>query len=252
MIPQPLPLEKRPRAMSGEQQLQALEKEYLDGLDEHQKFVMRVAIEKLGSSFCIVKSNGFKKWLSKREQETIQPQVELSQQIVVPEVPFSASVSLAATKTTKKVKRVKKKAKSPTISPDAIAAAPVPTAMQIIHTLASTSQWTSVLVDCPDYFIVTPTRLAGLQQSPSLYCIFTNDRLLFVGTTSDTRKNFILALKGCKKHQENAHLVPAIDFALTGKPQDFTGDNILGFVITIDENKIRVRLRDAIKKELPP
>lgn len=42
-----------------------LVEEYCSSMNEQQILVMSIAKEKLGSSFNIEKSNGFKKWLSK-------------------------------------------------------------------------------------------------------------------------------------------------------------------------------------------
>ena len=42
---------------------------YKSEFTEHQLFVMKIAMEQLGSSFNIVKSNGFKKWLQKYEEK---------------------------------------------------------------------------------------------------------------------------------------------------------------------------------------
>ena len=46
---------------------QELVDEYLNAFTEHQRFVMNVAIEQLGSSFNVAKSTGFVKWKAKRE-----------------------------------------------------------------------------------------------------------------------------------------------------------------------------------------
>ena len=69
----------------------------------------------------------------------------------------------------------------------------------------------------------------------SLYCVFNDTSMLYVGTTSDTKKNFRLAFRNVIKRL---------------KEQDQTLQSSLQAVIhETEDSKQRVKLRDVIKRE---
>ena len=69
----------------------------------------------------------------------------------------------------------------------------------------------------------------------SLYCVFNDTSMLYVGTTSDTKKNFRLAFRNVIKRL---------------KEQDQTLQSSLQAIIhETEDSKQRVRLRDVIKRE---
>lgn len=43
--------------------------EYLEALDDKEQKVLRIAYEHLGSSFNVVKSNGYKAWVEKKKNK---------------------------------------------------------------------------------------------------------------------------------------------------------------------------------------
>ena len=82
------------------------------------------------------------------------------------------------------------------------------------------------------------TIVPTLSNNSSLYCFFTEEKMLYVGTTTDTKKNLPLAYKTAKKA-----LVKETENQQENQP-------IYALILPNDENKQRVRMRDIIKKAL--
>ena len=188
---------------------------YKSQFTEHQIFVMNIAIEQLGSSFNIVKSNGFKKWLQKQQQPVVQPAPIIEQ---------------PAPKKKKKV--VVKKKKTPKSKQES-------KLVSLIDNLL-TEEWKEIRKQTENQpFIVSDEALKTiivptLSNNSSLYCFFTEEKMLYVGTTTDTKKNLPLAYKTAKK-------------ALVKETEN---QPIYALILPNDENKQRVRMRDIIKKAL--
>ena len=196
---------------------------YKSQFTEHQIFVMNIAIEQLGSSFNIVKSNGFKKWLQKQQQPLVQP--------VEPPAPI---IEQPAPKKKKKV--VVKKKKTPKSKQES-------KLVSLIDNLL-TEEWKEIRKQTENQpFIVSDEALKTiivptLSNNSSLYCFFTEEKMLYVGTTTDTKKNLPLAYKTAKKA-----LVKETENQQENQP-------IYALILPNDENKQRVRMRDIIKKAL--
>ena len=192
---------------------------YKSQFTEHQIFVMNIAIEQLGSSFNIVKSNGFKKWLQKQQQPVVQPAP-----IIEPPAPK------------KKKKVVVKKKKTPKSKQES-------KLVSLIDNLL-TEEWKEIRKQTENQpFIVSDEALKTiivptLSNNSSLYCFFTEEKMLYVGTTTDTKKNLPLAYKTAKKA-----LVKETEKQQENQP-------IYALILPNDENKQRVRMRDIIKKAL--
>ena len=198
---------------------------YKSQFTEHQIFVMNIAIEQLGSSFNIVKSNGFKKWLQKQQQPAQQPaQQQTQQQTPTIEPPK------------KKKKVVVKKKKTPKSKQES-------KLVSLIDNLL-TEEWKEIRKQTENQpFIVSDealktTIVPTLSNNSSLYCFFTEEKMLYVGTTTDTKKNLPLAYKTAKKA-----LVKETENQQENQP-------IYALILPNDENKQRVRMRDIIKKAL--
>ena len=197
--------------------------QYKSEFTEHQLFVMQIAIEQLGSSFNLAKSNGFKKWLQKQNEPKPETKPETKPE-PKPEVK-------PETKPKKKVVRKKKspKVKHQNEPEEQQTTNQLITSLDKIDKILSTIQEWKDLRKETQPFIVTNETMSNLQPSGSLYCLFTTEKLLFVGTTSDTKKNLPLAYRTSKKT---------------------TTDEIHAIVLANDNSKQRVKMRDIIKKEL--
>lgn len=65
--------------MSNKQNLQQLVAEYMDQLSDVERKACAIAKDHLGSSFNIVKSNGFNDWIKEKEKEkSNKPNVSFS------------------------------------------------------------------------------------------------------------------------------------------------------------------------------
>lgn len=196
--------------------------EYIASFTEQQHHVMNVAIEKLGSSFNISKSNGFKKWLTTRDEKPApiptpqpQPQPNPTPQPTSPPQP---------TPPKKKVRIVKRKKSDKINDPEPT---PTPIFAKLSKLLYTSDQIKEFPINDETIELLKPS-------NSSLYCIYTATTLMFVGTTSDTYKNFKLAYKSvAKKINSNA-----------------TPTTLYGLVIPIDDSKTRIKLRDKIKKNI--
>ena len=210
---------------------QELVDEYLNAFTEHQRFVMNVAIEQLGSSFNVTKSTGFVKWKAKREagHQPIAPTptpTPTPQPTPAPE-PASPLEPSPIPQPKKKRKLVVKRK----ITPKAKEQRPV----------TITDRLTTLLLENKIEQIPAPLVLQT-SEAPSidytggsLYCVFNDTSMLYVGTTSDTKKNFRLAFRNVIKRL---------------KEQDQTLQPSLQAVIhETEDSKQRVRLRDVIKRE---
>lgn len=202
---------------------------YKSQFTEHQIFVMNIAIEQLGSSFNIVKSNGFKKWLQKQQQPVVQPAPIIEPPAPIIEQP-APIIEPPAPKKKKKV--VVKKKKTPKSKQES-------KLVSLIDNLL-TEEWKEIRKQTENQpFIVSDEALKTiivptLSNNSSLYCFFTEEKMLYVGTTTDTKKNLPLAYKTAKK-------------ALVKETEN---QPIYALILPNDENKQRVRMRDIIKKAL--
>lgn len=193
--------------------------EYLSEFTEHQRFVMNVAVEKLGSSFNVSKSNGFLKWKAKRQD--------------APKPASTPAPAPASTPEPVKKKRRVVKRKTPTTvhtseQPTTSASPTIETQLREHFTKQDLLPQESFALP-KTHKEVKPTHETG-----SIYCIFTSTQLLFVGTTSDTKKNLPLAYKGVLKAQE--------------KEQEQS--TVYAIIAPTEDNKKRIRVRDIIKKDL--
>jgi hypothetical protein len=203
--------------------------EYLSSFTEQQHLVMNVAIEKLGSSFNVAKSNGFVKWMAKRG---------------APQPPSTAPLPQAAAATPSLA----------TPSPATDSQAVIPKRKLVVKRLKVTRSPSDATVFSKLAAILAengfPQPQSHLEfdaskrpkvetEGGSLYCIFSDTSMLYVGTTSDTKKNFALAFKGVIKtikqaeSQDGTSAIPSKLYAVISETED---------------NKKRVRLRDVIKK----
>jgi hypothetical protein len=202
---------------------QELVDEYLNSFTEHQLFVMNVAMEKLGSSFNIAKSTGFAKWKAKREAGQ-QPTAPTPQPTPAPE-PASPLEPSPIPQPKKKKKLVVKRKITPKTKQ---------------RPVTITDRLTTLLLENKIEQIPTPLVLQT-SEAPliehtggSLYCIFSDTSMLYVGTTSDTKKNFRIAFRNVIKRL---------------KEEDITlPSNLHSLIYETEDSKQRVKLRDIIKK----
>jgi len=208
---------------------QELVDEYLNAFTEHQRFVMNVAIEKLGSSFNIAKSTGFAKWKAKREAPTpahIAPTPTPAPQPTPAPEP-AAPLEPSPVPQPKKKKKLVVKRK---ITPKAKEQRPV----------TITDRLTTLLLENKIEQIPTPLLLQTSEtpsiehEEGSLYCIFSDTSMLYVGTTGDTKKNFRLAFRNVIKR-------------LKGGEQELPS-TLHAFIHETEDSKQRVKLRDIIKR----
>lgn len=64
--------------MSNKQNLQQLVAEYMDQLSDVERKACAIAKDHLGSSFNIVKSNGFNDWINEKKKEQTKKQSNVS------------------------------------------------------------------------------------------------------------------------------------------------------------------------------
>ena len=214
---------------------QELVDEYLNAFTEHQRFVMNVAIEQLGSSFNVAKSTGFVKWKAKREagQQPIAPTptptpapTPAPQPTPAPEPATPLEPSPVPQPKKKRKLVVKRK-----ITPKAKEPRPV-TIVDRLTTLLLENK----IEQIPAPLVLQTSETPSIDYTGgSLYCIFSDTSMLYVGTTSDTKKNFRLAFRNVIKRL---------------KEQDQTLQPSLQAVIhETEDSKQRVKLRDIIKRE---
>jgi hypothetical protein len=200
---------------------QELVDEYLNAFTEHQRFVMNVAMEKLGSSFNIAKSTGFAKWNAKRES---------SQQAPAPTTASTPEQTQTQSQPQDQPKKKRKLVVKCKVTPRKKQQEPV--------TIADKT--TSLLLDnnvkqTPPLLLLQTSETPSIEhEGGSLYCIFSDTSMLYVGTTSDTKKNFRLAFRNViKRLKEGEHTIPSALHA---------------FIHHTEDSKQRVKLRDVIKR----
>lgn len=199
--------------------------EYIASFTEQQRHVMNVAIEKLGSSFNISKSNGFKKWLIKRDEKpapTPTPDPQPTPQPTPTPTPPKKKVRIV-----KRKKSDKDKVNDPVPTPTS-----TPMFSKLSELLCTSDQIKEFLINDETIELLKPAPTSSPTINSSLYCIYTATTLMFVGTTSDTYKNFKLAYKS------------------VAKKLNATTTILYGLVIPIDDSKTRIKLRDKIKKNI--
>lgn len=193
--------------------------EYLSSFTEQQHLVMNVAIEKLGSSFNVAKSNGFVKWMAKRGAS--QPP-----STAPPQQSESATPPPAVIPKKKKLVVKRPKASQPLCD------------STVFGKLAAIIAENGLPQPQSPLEFDASTRPKVESECGSLYCIFSDTSMLYVGTTSDTKKNFALAFKSVIKtlkqaeSQDGTSAIPSKLYAIISETED---------------NKKRVRLRDVIK-----
>lgn len=204
--------------------------EYLSSFTEQQHLVMNVAIEKLGSSFNVAKSNGFVKWMAKRGAPQPPSTAPLPQ--AAPQPPAAATPQPATHSQAAIPKRKKLVVKRPKVDRS-------PSDATVF------SKLTAILAENGFPHPQSPLEFDSSErpkvenEGGSLYCIFSDTSMLYVGTTSDTKKNFALAFKSVIKTlkqsvtQDGTTVIPSKLYAVISETED---------------NKKRVRLRDVIKK----
>ena len=203
--------------------------EYLNAFTEHQRFVMNVAIEKLGSSFNIAKSTGFAKWKAKREAPTPAPiaptPTHAPQPTPAPEPATPLEPSPVPQPKKKKKLVVKRK-----ITPKAKEQRPVTIADRLTTLLLENK-----IEQTPTPLLLQTSETPSIEHTGgSLYCIFSDTSMLYVGTTSDTKKNFRLAFRNViKRLKEGEQELPS---------------TLHAFIHEIEDSKKRVKLRDTIKR----
>jgi hypothetical protein len=200
---------------------QELVDEYLNAFTEHQRFVMNVAIEKLGSSFNIAKSTGFVKWKAKREAPTPAPVAPTP----APEPATPLEPSPVPQPKKKKKLVVKRK-----ITPKAKEQRPVTIADRLTALLLENK-----IEQTPTPLLLQTSETPSIEHTGgSLYCIFGDTSMLYVGTTSDTKKNFRLAFRNViKRLKEGEQELPS---------------TLHAFIHETEDSKQRVKLRDIIKR----
>lgn len=195
---------------------------YKSEFTEHQLFVMKIAMEQLGSSFNIVKSNGFKKWLQKYEEKQKLEIEEKAKPVPEPE----------SNPPKKKKKIVIKKKKSPKNNTET--QNNIESKNKIIDSIDNvlTEEWKDIRSNT-EPFIMSNETISNLLNNSCLYCLFTTETLLYVGTTTDTKKNLPIAYRNCKKNQNKLN-----------------EQEVYAIVLLNDNNKQRIKMRDLIKKNL--
>ncbi len=204
---------------------QELVDEYINAFTEHQRFVMNVASEKLGSSFNIAKSTGFAKWKAKREA---------SQQAPTPSPPAAPTPAPEQTQIQSQPpdqpKKRRKLVVKRKITPKAKEQRPVTIADRLTTLLLENK-----IEQIPTPLLLQTSETPSIEHTGgSLYCIFSDTSMLYVGTTSDTKKNFRLAFRNViKRLKEGEQELPSALHA---------------FIHETEDSKQRVKLRDVIKR----
>lgn len=194
---------------------------YLSTFTEHQRFVQSIAIQMLGSSYNIAKSNGFRSWQTKRETE---PQIEHK---TVEQKPKDL-------KDTKQVLKVKK-GRNPKIKP---------VYKKLIDSLKSSFDEGTVCLESISY-----CSLECLPSSGGVYWITDKRNVLFLGTTSDLKKNVILAIKSVRKKTSNLDLIEEINQLIDNKSIDNASSLNVVYLETCDA-KERIRIKNKVKIEI--
>lgn len=197
---------------------------YESQFNEHQQFVKSIAIEMLGSSYNLAKSNGYKIWLSEKEKEVLnkEPVKNSTKEPVIHKVKA------------RKLKVVRTKIKEKTLTE------------KVLEYLKTEFDKVNFQKEELSYHLLT-----NFSNEAGFYTLINSKSVLFVGTTSDLKKNVILAcknvIKNIKDEEKNSKTIEQIKHAIGGK------DNELKEVFCIwckeDNNKRRIQLRNCVKLE---
>jgi outer membrane biosynthesis protein TonB len=201
--------------------------DYLSAFTEHQRFVMNVAMEKLGSSFNIAKSTGFAKWKAKRELSQQAPAPTPTPTTEQVPTPAPAPEPVQPPDQPKKKRKLVVKRK---VTPSKKQQQPVTIADKVTTLLLANN-----VEQTPTPLILQTSETPSIEhEGGSLYCIFSDTNMLYVGTTSDTKKNFRLAFRNViKRLKEGEHTLPS---------------TLCAFIHETEDSKQRVKIRDVIKR----
>ena len=192
---------------------------YLSTFTEHQSFVQSIAIQMLGSSYNLAKSNGFRSWLSKQETQVGNQPATLTEAPKEPEP-----------KSTLKVK----KGKNPK---------PKPIYKKLLDFLQANFDEGAVCLEGVAHF-----GLSCIPTNGGVYWITNEKDVLFLGTTSDLRKNVILAIKSIKKKCSDDNLKEAITQLIDNK-SSVGAATLCVIYLETDDAKKRIRIKNKAKGE---
>ena len=194
---------------------------YLSTFTEHQRFVQSIAIQMLGSSYNISKSNGFRSWQAKQETETQ----------IVDKIAERQPKDLKETKQVLKVK----KGRNPKLKP---------VYKKLLDFLKDNFDEGTVCLEG-----ISHSSLECLPCSGGVYWITDKKNVLFLGTTSDLKKNVILAIKSVRKKTSDLDLIQEINQLIDNKSTDNASSLCVVYLENSDA-KERIRIKNKVKSEI--
>ena len=208
----------------------SLEK-YLSTFTEHQRFVQSIAIQMLGSSYNLAKSNGFRSWQSKQEPES---QTNTNTNTAVPSTNVEQTpIKPVASKEQKEIIKVKK-GRNPRVKP---------IYKKLLNFLERSFDEGAVCLEG-----VAPFGLSRLPNTGGVYWLTNESNVLFLGTTSDLRKNVMLAIKSIRKKSYDESLTNAITQLIDNKYSIGPAELCVVYLET-DDAKKRIRIKNKVKSE---
>jgi len=200
--------------------------EYQSVFTEHQCFVQNIAIQMLGSSYNLKRSNGYRAWLSQQADRlpTSKETITVEEQIQPIEPKTAESKPII---TVKKPKNIRLK----------------PIHKKILTFLSETFDVEAIALEG-----VTNSGILSLPTNGGVYWITNKTSVLFIGTTSDLRKNVMLAVKSIRKKTTDEVLVESINKLINDKIGIIAKTMCIVF-LECDETKTRIRIKNRFKNE---
>jgi len=188
---------------------------YLSTFTEHQSLVQSIAVQMLGSSYNIIKSNGYQKWLNSQKTKDCD-------ESNVPEEKEAKTIIKVKKARNPRVKSIYKK---------------------LLEFLEA-----SVEVDCVCLKGVERSDISSLPNIGGVYWITNEKDVLFLGTTSDLRKNVMLALKSISKKCSDENLKTSITELIAGKCS-IPVETLCIVYLEMEDAKKRIRIKNKVKNE---
>lgn len=193
---------------------------YLSTFTEHQSFVQAIAKQMLGTSYNLAKSNGFRDWQAK--------QVEVESK--------AAMINTTVEQESEEPREVLKvkKARNTRVKP---------IYKKLLDFLERNFDEGAVCLEGVDSFGLSSLPCAG-----GVYWLTNKSDVLFFGTTSNLKKNVMLAIKCIKKKSSDESLTEAINQLIDKNCSVGPATMCLVYLET-DNAKKRIRIKNKAKSE---
>lgn len=201
--------------------------DYQSTFTEHQCFVQNIAIQMLGSSYNLKKSNGYKSWLSKQEAKKEESKES---------PPIAAEQTTVLDNNPPKSKPILKVKKSKIIRVE-------PIYKKLLTFLSKTLDIGAIALEG-----ITNFGVSSIPPCGGVYWITNHTTVLFMGTTSDLRKNVMLAIKSIRKKTSDEILIESITKFIDEK-SGITSKIMCIVFLECDDSKDRIRIKNRFKNE---